>query len=83
MYGYRRIDEVTGYAYEADMHCVECTKKRFILARESKNGNWLEFNGQLDSEGNTPSPAFLGDETDSEQYCGDCFEPIDTTVIGE
>lgn len=58
--------EVVGYAYEADLHCETCTRKRFPEADE-------EFSDVEDSEGNPIHPMFAGDEHDpSGEYCGDC-----------
>lgn len=53
--------DVIAYTFEADLHCVDCTIKRF--------GGLPEF-GALDSEGNEPQPVF------ADQY-GDLVEEVD------
>ena len=63
---YRKTYEVIGYAYEADMHCPDCARKRF------KNPDKA-----TDNEGNEVRPIFLGDEHDSPPYCGDCHELLE------
>ena len=68
MYSYT----VVGYTYEADVHCIECTCKRFGIDPES----------QIDNEGNPVHPIFAGDEFDIDTNCGDCFREIDTCYIG-
>jgi len=64
---------IIAYTYEADYHCIDCTRKRFsdgrIHGTESDkatlkpstdpNGIWYE---QLDSEGNFVHPLFSIDE---------------------
>lgn len=56
--------DVIGYAYEADIHCVSCTKKRFPN---------VEDNDRLeDSEGNPIHPIFASDEGSDSEVCGDC-----------
>lgn len=78
---------VIGYAYEADLHCVDCAKKRFnvLTADELKRFPTLrdtktetDEHGiallQIDNEGNHIHPIFSTDEEDG--VCGDCFEPI-------
>lgn len=52
--------EVVGYAFEADVHCVDCTPPRYT--REDAE----------DREGNPVMPIFAGD-ADGET-CGDCGE---------
>lgn len=69
---YRKTYEVVGYAYEADLHCLDCTCTRFGFPHTT-DGNDLEA---IDNEGNAITPYFLGDTT-SEDYCGDCFTRLD------
>jgi len=67
---FRKTYEVIGYAYEADLHCVACTIKRF--------GVRMEFLDKVeDDEGNPIHPVFLGDEREGPEYCGDCREELD------
>lgn len=63
--------QVLGYAYEADLHCIQCTISRF---RGSP-----EFKEYEDSEGNPVHPILSGQDTsdlDDDMYCGDCFDVI-------
>lgn len=65
----RSID-VVGYAYEAALHCPDCTEKRF--------GDLDKIESVQDREGNTPSPVWGDDEPgDCGDYCNDCHEPLD------
>lgn len=62
------------YAYEADLHCVDCTTKRF-----GRRAMALDFAGRkpiADSEGNPLSPIFSSDECLYDEYCGDCGDQI-------
>ena len=69
MIPYRKAYEVIGFAYEADLHCLECTSKRF-------NGDAYALNfTAIDSEGNIISPVFLGD--DHGYHCGNCLLRLD------
>lgn len=62
--------DVIGYAYDADLHCESCTRKRFPDADD-------EFSDVQDSEGNDIHPVFAGEEHDpAGEYCGDCFAEI-------
>lgn len=63
---FRKTYEVIGYAYEADIHCPDCARKRFPNPNKA-----------TDNEGNEVHPVFLGDEFDTPPCCGDCFEPLD------
>lgn len=56
---------VVGYVYEADVHCIECTKKRFPA---------INLNEVFDREGNEVKPVFEIDWEFLKQhgYCGDC-----------
>lgn len=57
-----RTYDIVGYAFEAALHCVDCTLDRF--PRPSK---------AVDREGNIPSPVFVGDEEgESGDHCDDC-----------
>ena len=72
MLHYRKSYEVIGYYYEADLHCLDCAFYRFGVVVHS-----LDTSGVIDREGNSITPAFLGDEYESYPHCGDCFEPLD------
>lgn len=62
--------DVLGYAYEADMHCLDCARKRF--------GPALEDPDTEDSEGNKLSPLFVS-SVEQEEVCGDCLQVIPGT----
>ena len=64
--------EIIAYTYEADCHCLECTRKRF----GSETNSSYEQQGITDNEGNNIHPIFAGDEIRSGTACGDCFEII-------
>ena len=63
---FRKLYEVIGYAYDADLHCVDCTKERFPLPNQA-----------VDSEGNEVYPVFLGEEDNENSVCADCHLPLD------
>ena len=58
--------DVVGYAYEADVHCLECTEKRF-----PKMHDYLRA-PETDREGNEISPIFAGE--DAYEDCGQCSD---------
>ena len=68
---------IIAYTYEADVHCVECAKKRFASslgiyppARTDRNGIGYD---QEDAEGNEVRPVLSTDEQSLEPpHCGDC-----------
>ena len=71
--------KIIAYTYEADVHCVGCSIKRFGLTSlecqkipmtvdTDQNGIPI---GASDSEGNTIHPIFSTDEQ-LELHCGDC-----------
>lgn len=70
---------IIGYTYEADYHCIECAKRRFvrigIAECEEVDDNGILMN-QEDSEGNYVHPVFSTDEIDKDCCCGDCFDLI-------
>lgn len=63
--------DVVGFAYEADLHCVDCAIGRFgpdIMGQDPAEPE--------DDEGNPISPVFDGEDAYSEDgapyCCGDC-----------
>lgn len=69
-------------AYEADLHCLACTQKRFgeTLYDIIYDGrvNYADPRYPQDSEGNPVSVLLEGqnDEDLEGQVCGDCAEPL-------
>ncbi len=63
--------EVVGYTYEADYHCVDCTRSRF--GQESNEHSYAE-QGIVDSERNPIHPVFADSETRAGTACGTCYE---------
>lgn len=61
--------DVIGYAYEAEIHCADCTRARFPEAND-------EFSDVLDREGNEVHPVFAGDEHETTVVCGDCGDEL-------
>jgi hypothetical protein len=59
--------DIVGFAYEGDVHCVECATFRFPQ---------LHTEHVEDSEGNLVHPIFAGDECACAEVCGDCLEPL-------
>jgi hypothetical protein len=81
---------VVGYAYDADHHCVDCTKEYVIrkagdpkpddiFVNQVLEGE-IEFN---DSEHNPIHPLFDTDETDYPVHCSDCSTYLDTSWTSE
>jgi len=62
---FRKSFEVVGYAYDASIHCLDCTRARF--------GDQID--GAVDSEGNPVTPVFLDSVTDDD-CCNDCGESL-------
>lgn len=59
----------TSYAYDAALHCPDCTRERFPGITD---GNADEYR---DGEGNAPTPVYSwGDEADCPQHCDECGE---------
>jgi len=66
----RKTYEIIAYAYEAGLHCPDCSVKRFPRLLESAH-TWIE-----DHEGNAITPYTLGDAQEDD-YCDDCRKPLD------
>lgn len=74
--------KVLGYAFDADIHCVACTRKAYQdgslkvrpLARfnnSHRDEHGLPY-GLGDREGNAVHPIFSTDENALAEHCGDC-----------
>ena len=61
---------VIAYTYEADYHCIDCTKNRF-------GEDDLGYAFTVDNEGNPIHPVFSTDEVSSDAVCGDCLKEIE------
>lgn len=66
---------IIAYTWEADSHCVYCTKQRF-----PPDGNELDENDvpleAIDFEGNRIRPKFSSDEVLEALFCGTCCGDI-------
>jgi predicted dehydrogenase len=71
MLHFRKSYEVIGYTYEADCHCLDCTRKRFGGEPEA-----VDYTA-TDNEGNDIHPIFLGDEFETAPVCGDCLTELE------
>jgi hypothetical protein len=60
--------EIVGWAYDADIHCLDCARKHF--------GPQLDDDLVDDSEGNEVSPVFCDAEDVETYHCGDCNEKL-------
>lgn len=61
------MPKILGYTYEAAVHCLPCTGKRFAVIGDTTT----------DREGNPVQPVFSTDEHDpSGEYCDDCGEVL-------
>lgn len=71
---------IIGYTYEADQHCVTCTKKRFEGCGDATNG-FKDEHGlhkyQKDGEENLVRPMFSTDEQLETPFCGTCHAVIE------
>ena len=84
---------IIAYTYEADYHCIDCTKKRFARGLNPALYHHGIHELQEDSEGNLVRPLFSIDEwqefdesfleENPTQYlaCGDCHEIIDEYTV--
>jgi hypothetical protein len=68
-----------GFAYDADVHCVECSQDRFGVAP------WPDLipTGVEDSEGNEPSAIFEDSESDVPEHCSDCRAFLGTNLTSD
>ena len=68
---------IIAYSYEADIHCVECAKKRFVVESDlvTRDEHGLPVNVH-DREGNHVHPIFSTDEQLDAPFCGDCHAKI-------
>lgn len=87
MIGYRKSFDVVGYAFDADLHCSECTYKRFgdpSPVTDPGRYGWVTEGGihldenaipdepaPEDSEGNVITPVFLDQAYDDEANDGE------------
>ena len=67
----------TGFAYDAGLHCHDCTAKRFGPPADAVSP-WV---GVTDSEGNEIGVTFPGSEFDYAPTCEDCGEEIDAVNL--
>jgi hypothetical protein len=86
--------KVVGYSYDADTHCVDCTRK-YAEQNASLDEMFKEFypssvdidrliETMSDSEGNPLHPIFEIDEAgDCPTHCGDCGVFIDDSWNGD
>ena len=82
------MTRIVAYTYEADVHCPECTRKRFAAAYygqwhpRDEHGlpDYAERDPQAmtDREGNPVHPVFSTDEVTRTHYthCGTCLHPL-------
>jgi hypothetical protein len=59
--------KVIGFTYDASVHCVDCTYRRF---------RGSEDRGATDTEGNEVHPIFETDEDSYLEHCDDCRLPL-------
>lgn len=78
---------LAGYVYEADVHCVDCSKERFGQDLQGRVAGWHSLSGTrdpnppLDSEGN-PVSAITGEmEFHCSLFCGDCRKDLSEEVV--
>lgn len=74
--------DVIGYAYEADVHCIECAQQAFAhgkLHRDPQHPHaqpGFDWEGlpldACDREGNRIHAVFADDEGAESEHCGDC-----------
>lgn len=72
---------VIAYAYEADHHCIDCTRERFGGSAEADQ-NGVPIRAR-DNEGNPVHPVFDTDEQFLDLVCGDCGEVIEVIEVIE
>jgi hypothetical protein len=70
------VSQIIGYTYEADLHCPDCTNRRFQGAEHGQPTNPqvpVDPDGYaLDREGNQVRPVFAWDSDCRLDHCGDC-----------
>lgn len=81
--------EIIGYAWEADLHCVDCTRAALrhpsrpaLMTRAAYISDLpRDANGlpevMIDRDGNQAHPVLRTDENpDGAPHCGDCRKPL-------
>ena len=72
------MSEVQAYIYEAGIHCVRCTKKRFAAKRNQRaDGHGVALEA-TDREGNDIGVRFATDETLEDIHCDSCGDEVAT-----
>lgn len=86
------MTRIIAYTYDADVHCIDCTRKRHSLwaLQRKYPGIYVKADGDhlvavdehgvadysCDSEGHAIHPVFTTDEHDF-TYCGDCCKELE------
>ena len=80
---------IIGYAYDADTHCVPCTKLRFPTPGDEPDEHSIPMYAE-DTERNPITPIFSWTEILQDVYCGQCrgiiaeaYKPDDPDEDGE
>ncbi len=66
---------IYGYAYEAGIHCPDCTHERFADIPDFAV-RVVSVAGVDDREGNRVTPIYSWDTDCQDDYCEDCGAPI-------
>ena len=69
------MTRATGFTYEADLHCYDCTESRFGAPQDAVSP-WEE-------EGNEIGAVFATTEFDYAPTCSDCGAPIEASLTEE
>ena len=66
---------ILGYTFEADYHCINCTRERFPQ-HEGRLDQWGVAEDSYDQEGNIVHPVFSSDSAEESIYCVQCGDII-------
>ena len=73
------MPSIIAYAYEADLHCPRCTKRRFPDPGADPDEHGVAQDA-TDREGNVISAVFTTDEVLQDLHCSQCGDIIAETA---
>ena len=69
------MPSIIAYAYDTDIHCVPCTKRRFPFMTSGPDEHGVPISA-VDTERNPVTPVFSTDELTQDIHCHQCRDII-------